>query len=233
MDKMKVKSNFLTMFIAMVMVGFSVNTVFSSDGKLDSKTMGLTSCSQSTQQKKNMQEEQLVKGIGHVALYTDKFDETIKFYEQAFDAENLGRFGTNPVGCWLKIGPDILEIWESEKLPTDGTFKHIAIATDNVDELHKKVLSLGAVEESAPADAILNFDEQVTIRYSFVRGINGEQIELICKKKIDYNRIIIKTIHYEQSFEPYGNRTFQCKRYDELCPEQRAVAKNREFQQFR
>lgn len=93
---------------------------------------------------------------------------------------SLGYFETDVRGCWLKVGRDILEIFESDKMP-DGAFKHIAIACDNTDQLYEKAVKYNAVSYVEPKDVVLELQEQVRARIAFVRGINGEQIELFEK----------------------------------------------------
>lgn len=120
----------------------------------------------------------MIHGIAHVALYTDKFDKTIQFYKDAFDAAELGYFKTGRNGCWLKLGESILEIFESEELSNVGCFKHIALQCDHVDESYQKALSAGAAAYVEPKDMHLNLNETKKLRIAFVKGINGEQIEL-------------------------------------------------------
>ena len=120
-----------------------------------------------------------INGIAHCALYTSRLEETVKFYEDVFGAENLGFFQASSRGCWLRLGKDILEIFESEALGT-GCFKHIAIACDDVDGFHARALSHGGAALVEPKDALLGLKEPVKARLSFVTGINGEQIELFC-----------------------------------------------------
>ncbi len=124
---------------------------------------------------------EMVNGFGHVALYTNRFDDTIKFYEDVFDAKNLGCFKTNVRGCWLQIGKDILEIFEAEKMG-EGTFKHIAIACDDVDTLYAKALTYGALEHVQPKDIELALNQPIKARIAFIKGINDEQIELFNQK---------------------------------------------------
>lgn len=118
-----------------------------------------------------------IKGFAHCGLYVPRLEETVLFYENVFGAANLGYFEASSRGCWLKIGEDILEIFQSGELGT-GCFKHIAIACDDVDALYDRALSFGAGELIAPKDAVLELKEPVNVRLAFVTGINGEEIEL-------------------------------------------------------
>ena len=118
-----------------------------------------------------------IKGFAHCGLYVPRLEETVRFYEDVFGAQNLGYFEASSRGCWLKIGKDIMEIFRSDDLGT-GCFKHIAIACDDVDALYDRALSFGAGELIAPKDAVLALNEPVKVRLAFVTGINGEEIEL-------------------------------------------------------
>ena len=119
----------------------------------------------------------MVKGFAHCALYVPRLEETVQFYVDVFGAENMGYFQASSRGCWLRIGADILEIFQSEELGT-GCFKHIAIACDDVDALYERALAFGGAALVAPKDAVLELTEPVKARLAFVTGINGEQIEL-------------------------------------------------------
>ena len=120
-----------------------------------------------------------IKGFAHCALYVPRLEETVQFYVDVFGAVNMGYFEASTRGCWLRIGEDILEIFQSEDLGT-GCFRHIAIACDDVDALYTRVLAFGGGEMIAPKDAVLELLEPVKVRLAFVTGINGEEIELFC-----------------------------------------------------
>lgn len=121
----------------------------------------------------------MIKGFAHVALYTEKFEETISFYENAFDARNLGYIKTTRRGCWLQIGDSYLEIFESEALPAEGAFKHIAIECDSVDTMIEKTISFGATLYQAARDITLDLNIPKKLKIAFIKGVNGEQIELV------------------------------------------------------
>lgn len=123
----------------------------------------------------------MIKGFAHVALYTAKFDETIEFYKNVFNVESLGCFETNVRGCWLKIGDDILEIFESNEYQ-EGGLKHFAIACDDVDELFHHALHKGATAHVYPKNICLHLNKEVNARIAFIKGVNGEQIELFEEK---------------------------------------------------
>ena len=80
----------------------------------------------------------MISGFSHVGLYPADMESAIRFYTEVFAAENLGCFMTERRGCWLRLGRDVLEVFESQELP-DGCFLQ---ANVNVwtDEAHPKPL---------------------------------------------------------------------------------------------
>ena len=124
----------------------------------------------------------MVKGFAHCALYTPKARQAVRFYMDVFDAEDLGEFQASSKGRWLRLGKDILEIFESEELGT-GCFRHIAVACSDVDALYNRAISRGAEPMIEPKDAVLSLKEPVKARLAFVRGVAGEEIELFCIKE--------------------------------------------------
>lgn len=124
----------------------------------------------------------MIKGFAHIALYARNFDATIEFYQCAFGARQMGIFEADTRGCWLDVGGDILEIFEGNA-DCDGYFKHFAIACDDVDALYAKALECGAASHVEPKDIVLSLEDgPVHARIAFVKGPNGEQIELFDQK---------------------------------------------------
>ena len=123
-----------------------------------------------------------VNGFAHCALYTTRLEETVQFYMDVFGAESLGAFQASSKGYWLQLGKDILEIFEGKDLGT-GCFKHIAIACDDVDGYYNRAIELGGSAMMEPKDMTLPLKTPVSARLAFVKGINGEQIELFCVKE--------------------------------------------------
>lgn len=120
----------------------------------------------------------MINGLAHVALYTNKFEETIDFYKRIFEGQEIERFYTDKRGCNMQLGSFIMEIFEVNQTLEDGVFKHIALSCDNVDEIYYKAISEGAEPYVAPKDV----DMKMIKRIAFVKGINKEQIEF-CELK--------------------------------------------------
>lgn len=123
----------------------------------------------------------MIKGFAHLAIYTNCFDDTLTFYENALEAENLGCFYTDKRGAWLKMGNFILEVFESEAMP-EGSFKHVALFCDNVEDSMEKAVKYGATVHMQPKDIVLDLKEKKALHIAFIKGINGEQIEL-CQER--------------------------------------------------
>ncbi len=122
----------------------------------------------------------MIQGLAHVALYTPCLDVTVRFYQEVFHAQSLCSFDCPHKGCWLSIGGDILEVFESKPLG-DGCFKHIALACDDVDYDYQLALSHGAAAQVPPKD----ITSPCPARIAFVKGPSGEQLELFCPKSIE------------------------------------------------
>ena len=117
-------------------------------------------------------------GITHVGLYTADLKGTIRFYEDAFGAVNLGVFDVPSPGCWLQLGEDdILEIFEIPE-SGQGFFNHIAIGCEDVDAVYARALACGAKPDTEPQDICLPLNEDVPARMSFVTAPGGERIEI-------------------------------------------------------
>lgn len=121
----------------------------------------------------------MITGVAHVALYTPYLEQTVSFYQEVFHAKTIKAFGLPHKGCWLSLGEDILEVFESKPLG-DGLFKHIAIACDDVDVYFHLALSHGATSHVPPKD----ITQPVPARIAFVKGPSGEQIELFSAKHL-------------------------------------------------
>lgn len=124
----------------------------------------------------------MVHGFAHSALYTSQLERTAQFYMDVFGAENLGFFQASARGCWLKLGSDVLEIFEGPDLG-DGCFKHIALSCDDVDGLYARAIAQGGQGMVEPKDVRLALNTPVKARIAFVKGVSGEQIELFCQRE--------------------------------------------------
>lgn len=120
-------------------------------------------------------------GFHHVALRTDKFEETIRFYSEGLGLTEKFGWGEGSGRVVLLDAGDgnYLEIFarDSDRSGAEGRFFHIALRTSNVDEAVEAAAAAGAVVTTAPKDVVLNGNPPTPVRIAFVQGIAGETIE--------------------------------------------------------
>lgn len=130
--------------------------------------------------------------LHHVALHTRNTDRAISFYEK-FGAEIIDQTVTyianKPGHFWkltlLKVADDfVIELKEPsypEQMPLsdDGFFNHICIRVDDVEKLVEELKEQGVDTFIAPTLRKHEIYSPGGIKNSFLRGPDGEQIELI------------------------------------------------------
>ncbi len=117
-----------------------------------------------------------IKGIQHIGIPTQKYQETLEFYQTlGFEIVNQEEYQGKNVS-FLRIGNVMLEVYESETTAeVTGSIDHIALSVEKVDRLFSwmqgtfKLLSK-EVEELPYW--------QNGIRFFKVEGPNHEVIEL-------------------------------------------------------
>ena len=125
------------------------------------------------------------KGLHHVALTAKNLEETVHFYKQAFGFTELRRWGDESPAAMLDMGGDaILEIFSGadEGEESGSRWLHIAVKTDDTDGCYEAALAAGAAEETPPKDIVIPTEPAFPARIAFVRGLNGELIEIFCEK---------------------------------------------------
>ncbi len=124
-------------------------------------------------------------GFHHVALSAADLDKTIAFYREAFGFTVVRRWGNDKPAAMLDMGDgSLLEIFSGGDTSTDGQSKwlHFAVATDDTDLCYKQALAAGGTSHMEPADIVIQSEQPLPARIAFVRGINGELIEIFDQK---------------------------------------------------
>lgn len=118
--------------------------------------------------------------LHHIALYTDHFNETVKFYKDVFQCYPRGFFKKDGKdGCMLYLNEHIiLEIFEKDNALDAGCFNHIAIGCEDVDDLYERALAYGAKPYQEPRDIIIGLEKPMCARIAFIIGKANEKIEL-------------------------------------------------------
>ena len=124
-----------------------------------------------------------IKGIHHASLKccnAEEFERTVRFYRDVLGLEVRRTWGEgSQAGAMLDTGSGLMEIFANgqEKLP-QGAIRHIAFATDSVDECIAAVKSAGYPVLVEPKDIVIASDPPYPARIAFCTGPVGEEIEL-------------------------------------------------------
>lgn len=131
----------------------------------------------------------MIKGFHHVALDTDKYDLSYKFYTEVlgFKEKISWHMDEDHRAVMLDAGNDnILELFEKDSVKerNQGYFVHIALNVDSTDEVFKKVKEYGAEITMEPEEVKIEGSSSMSLRIAFFKGPNGELFELVEKKEM-------------------------------------------------
>ena len=126
-----------------------------------------------------------VTGLHHVSVSTppEDYPKALGFYRDFLGFEMICEVAIPAPDqlAMLSMGNTILElIPERSAGESSGALNHIALATDDVDELLEKVRTAGYEVTMEPDEFML--PHGVAIRIAFFKGPAGESIELLCEK---------------------------------------------------
>lgn len=123
-------------------------------------------------------------GLHHVALNVADIDRSVDFYNRAFGMSIVRRWGDDPRAAMLDMGDGaILEMFEKpEAAGQQGALIHIALRTEDVDAAYEHALAEGAGEQTTPRDVDVQAEEPYPIRIAFVKGPDGEPVELFSER---------------------------------------------------
>ena len=125
-----------------------------------------------------------IKGLHHVAMNVTSLERSVSFYERAFGFTVMRKWGSPPSAAMLDIGDGaILELFERPAAPQqEGRLLHIAVRTDDVDAAYARAIDAGATEQTLPKDVDIPADPVFPVRLAFVKGPDGEPIELFYER---------------------------------------------------
>ena len=125
----------------------------------------------------------LIKGIHHVALKCcseQEYEKTKHFYKEVLELEEVRAWDT---GCMFNTGAGLMEIFNDGECPLEqGTIRHFALATDDVDACAEKVKAAGYEVFIEPNDIVIASVPEFPARIAFCRGPVGEEIEFFQEK---------------------------------------------------
>ena len=120
----------------------------------------------------------MIKGLHHISMKCGTAEELAKVREFYIDLLGLKICREWPEGIMIDAGNCKLEIFtNSEGTRQLGAIRHIALLTDDVDEITEKVRTAGYEVLVEPNDKVIASEPAYPIRMAFCFGPLGEQVE--------------------------------------------------------
>ena len=125
----------------------------------------------------------MIKGIHHVSMKCGTPEELIKVKEFYITLLGLKICREWSGGIMIDTGNGFIEVFtNAEGVRQVGAIRHIALLTDNVDEIVEKVRTSGYEVFVEPNDKVIDSDPEYLIRMAFCFGPLGEQVEFFCER---------------------------------------------------
>ena len=125
----------------------------------------------------------MITGIHHISMKCGSKQELKKTKEFYIDLLGFKLVRTWPEGIMLDAGNTLLEIFSNgEGIKELGAIRHMAFATDNVDEIIDKVKAAGYEVFIEPNDIVIPSEPELSARMAFCYGPLGEEIEFFQEK---------------------------------------------------
>ena len=120
----------------------------------------------------------MISGLHHISLKCatlEEFEKAKKFYVDFLGFTIVREW---PEGIMIDFGNGMLEIFNNgEGIKTKGALRHMAFATDNVDEMVNIVKNAGYEVFIEPKDIVIESNPIFPARMAFCYGPLGEEIE--------------------------------------------------------
>ena len=120
----------------------------------------------------------MITGLHHISMKcetTEEFEKAKAFYIELLGFKIVREW---PEGIMIDFGNGMLEIFSNGPgIKTKGALRHIAFATDNVDETIDMVKKAGYEVFIEPRDIIIKSEPEFPARMAFCYGPLGEEIE--------------------------------------------------------
>ncbi|MBE7069424.1 MAG: VOC family protein [Ruminococcaceae bacterium] len=125
----------------------------------------------------------MIKGLHHISMKCGTEEELAKVKEFYVDLLGLKICRTWPEGLMIDTGNGFIEVFtNAEGIHQLGAIRHLALLTDNVDELAEKVKKAGYEVFIEPNDKVIRSEPEYKIRMAFCFGPLGEQVEFFCER---------------------------------------------------
>lgn len=125
----------------------------------------------------------MIKGIHHISMKCGTAEELVKVREFYIELLGLKIVREWAEGIMIDTGNGLLEIFtNAEGTRSLGAIRHMALLTDNVDEIAAKVKAFGYEVFIEPNDKVIESNPPYPIRMAFCYGPLGEQVEFFCER---------------------------------------------------
>ena len=132
---------------------------------------------------KTAEEKVMIKGIHHISMKCGTAEELAKVREFYIELLGLKIVREWAEGIMIDTGNGLLEIFtNAEGTRSLGAIRHMALLTDNVDEIAAKVKAFGYEVFIEPNDKVIESNPPYPIRMAFCYGPLGEQVEFFCER---------------------------------------------------
>ena len=120
----------------------------------------------------------MIKGLHHISLKCKTKEELEKAKDFYLNILGFKIVREWPEGIMIDCGNGMLEIFSNGPgIKTKGALRHIAFATDNVDEIVDIVKKAGYEVFIEPNDILIKSEPELPARMAFCYGPLGEEIE--------------------------------------------------------
>ena len=126
----------------------------------------------------------MIKGIHHISMKCGSAEEFSKVREFYISLLGLNICREWPEGIMIDTGNGYIEVFtNAEGEHRLGAIRHVALLTDDVDGVIRKVKAAGYEVFVEPNDKVIESTPPYPIRMAFCFGPLGEQIEFFCEKQ--------------------------------------------------
>jgi len=138
-----------------------------------------------------------IQRVNHTGISVADMERSLGFYRDLLELEVIFDSDVDDVAplnavvgmeqargrvVWLEVGDTMIELWQwtspegrnlpADYRPADRGVTHFALQTDDVDELHRRVIDAGYPANTAPLDLGLH-------KTTYIRGPDQEIIEIL------------------------------------------------------
>ncbi len=125
----------------------------------------------------------MIKGIHHISMKCGTAEELAKVREFYIELLGLKIIREWAEGMMIDTGNGLLEIFtNADGTHCLGAIRHMALLTDDVDEIAAKVKAAGYDLFIEPNDRDIPSDPVYQIRMAFCHGPLGEQVEFYMER---------------------------------------------------